>query len=466
MTSSRKSLLAVLVVVALGASGCATVERFNPFKGKEAKEVASEGERISIISADQKLEPAEALKGVDFFLPNAAPIAEWPLPGGTVEQSVENVDAAPNLSIAWRKGVGQGSKGAENVVAPPIAAAGKVFTMDGAAVVTAHDAQSGAEVWKTNIRPGDNKRDREAGGGGLAFSGGKIYVTSGFRVVAELDASTGAVGWRTRTEQPIHGAPNVAGGRVYTVALDNTLLTFDASTGAPGWTYQALSESARILGASSPAISGDTVVASFGSGELVALRTANGNDLWNEALSRASRTSALSEIRDIPGRPVIYQGDVFAVSHSGVFAATDLRTGQARWSLPVVGITSPWAAGDVVYVVSKDGIVVCAARESGQIYWTRDLNAGVKAKASGGGFWSKMPKFGSKKAAKPIWSGPLMANSRLIMVGSSGELVALNAKTGEVQRRMGIGSPALLAPIAAGNTIYVLTDTAQLIALR
>jgi outer membrane protein assembly factor BamB len=466
MTPSRKSFLAVLVVVALGASGCATVSRFNPFKGKEAKEVAAEGERISIISADQKLEPAEALKGVDFFLPNPAPIAEWSAPGGTAEQSVENVDAAPNLSIAWRKGVGQGAKAGEYVTAPPVAAAGKVFTMDGTAVVTAHDAQSGAEVWKTNLRPSDNKRDREAFGGGLAFANGKLYVTSGYRLVAQLDAATGAVGWRTRTEQPIHAAPNVAGGRVYTVALDNTLLTFDANTGAPGWTYQALSESARILAASSPAISGDTLVASFGSGELVALRTSNGNDLWNEALSRASRTSALSEIRDIPGRPVIYQGDVFAVSHSGVFAATDLRTGQARWSLPVVGITSPWAAGDVVYVVSVDGLVICAARESGQIYWVRDLNAGVKVKSSKGGGWFKLPKFGAKKSAKPIWSTPLMANNRLILVGSSGELVALNAKTGEIQRRMSLGEPALLGPIAAGNTIYVLTDTAQLIALR
>lgn len=464
MTPSRKSFLAVLVIVALGASGCATVSRLNPFKGKEAKEVASEGERISIISADQKLEPAEALKGVDFFLPNPTPIAEWPAPGGNAEQSVEHVDAAPNLSIAWRRSVGQGSKAGENVTAPPIAAAGKVFTMDATAVVTAHDAQSGAEVWRTSLRPGDNKRDKEASGGGLAFADGKLYVTSGYRQVVQLDAGTGALGWRTRTDQPIHGAPNVAGGRIYAVALDNTLLTFDTNTGAPGWTYQALSESARILAASSPAISGDTVVASFGSGELVALRTANGNDLWNEALSRASRTSALSEIRDIPGRPVIYQGDVFAVSHSGVFAATDLRTGQARWSLPVVGITSPWAAGDVVYVVSKDGLVVCAARESGQIYWVRDLNAGVTVKKTGGRF--KLPSFGGKKSLKPIWSTPLLANNRLILVGSSGELVSLNAKTGEIQRRMSLGEPAMLGPIAAGNTIYVLTDTAQLIALR
>ncbi len=81
---------------------------------------------------------------------------------------------------------------------------------------------------------------------------------------------------------------------------------------------------------------------------------------------------------------MIYQGDVFAVSHSGVFAATDLRTGQARWSLPVVGITAPWPAGDVVYVVSKAGEVICASRESGQIYWIRDLNEGFKGKKGGG----------------------------------------------------------------------------------
>jgi outer membrane protein assembly factor BamB len=193
----------------------------------------------------------------------------------------------------------------------------------------------------------------------------------------------------------------------------------------------------------------------------VALRTANGNDLWNEALSRASRTSALSEIRDIAGRPVIYNGDVFAVSHSGVFAATDLRTGQSRWTLPVVGITSPLPEGDVVYVVSKAGELICASRESGQIYWMRDLNAGFKGKKKGG-LWG----IGGKAPLKPTWSSPILANNRLILVGSAGQLASVDAKTGVIQRRVDLGASALLAPIAAGNMIYVVTENAQLIALR
>ncbi|THD54166.1 PQQ-like beta-propeller repeat protein [Phenylobacterium sp.] len=461
MTFSRKILPTVLLVVALGVTGCSTVRRINPFHGAAPKETASEGDRISILSEDQKLEPAEALKGVDFALPPVETVAAWPLPGGTPEQSVGNANAAPNLAIAWRKGIGKGTKDGELIIAPPVEAAGKVYTMDAQAEVSAHDAQTGAEIWRINMRPNDNKRDREGFGGGLAFADGKLYVTSGFRLVAQLDAATGRVGWRTRTEQPIHGAPNVFGGRVMTVALDNTLLTFDAATGAPGWTYQALSESARILAASSPAVAGDTVVASFGSGELIALRAANGNDLWNNALSRASRTSALSEIRDIPGRPVIYGGDVFAVSHSGVFAATDLRTGTARWSLPVVGITSPLPAGDVVYVEAVDGKLICAARESGQIYWVHDMNAGYVIKKKGG-LWG----IGAHVIPKAIWTNPILVNNRLIIASSDGVVAAVNAKTGEVEKKVMVGAPVLIGPIVAGNTIYVVTDSGQLIALR
>jgi outer membrane protein assembly factor BamB len=459
--TSRTRQVFLVAAAAAALAGCSTVSRLNPFKGSGPPKEVAEGQRINIVSENEVLAVSESLKGVGFALPAPAPVAEWPLPGGTLEQSVENVAAGANLSVAWRHGIGEETNRAVHITAPPIAAAGKIFTMDAEAGVEAHDARSGAEVWHVNLRPSDNRRDREAFGGGLAFADGKLYVTSGYRFVAAVDAASGKLLWRTRTDEPIHAAPTVADNRVMAVALDNSLLTFDAASGAAGWTYQALSEPARILAASSPAVSGDTVVASFGSGELVALRITNGNDLWDEALSRASPTSSLSEIRDIPGRPVIYRGDVFAVSHSGVFSATDLRTGQARWSLPVVGITTPLPAGDVVYVVTKDGRLVCASRDNGQVFWIRDLNAGFKPHREGG-----FLHIGSHVVPKPIWSSPLLADNRLLLAGTSGELVAVNAKTGEIEKRVKLGAPVLLGPIAAGDTVYVVTDTAQLIALR
>jgi len=458
----RNSLLALLLTASVAVSGCSSISKMNPFnKGDDGPtETAAEGERIAIVAADQTLEVAEALKGADFFLPTPEVNTSWSQAGGSPDQASSHPEAGGSLSVAWKRGFGEGSNRGSHVTAPPVAADGKIFVMDGGAAVSAIDGQTGAVRWKVDLRPG-SRRDKEAFGGGLAFVDGKLYVTSGYRFAAQLDANTGAVLWKTTTEQPLHAAPTISGGRLFVVAVDNTLLTFDTATGAAGWNYQALSEPARILAASSPAVAGDTVVASFGSGELVALRAANGNDLWNEALSRANRNNALSEIRDIAGRPVIYQGDVFAMSHSGVFAATDLRTGQARWSLPVTGITTPWPAGDVVYVVSKAGEVICVARESGQIYWIRDLGEGREKRA--GGFLG----VGKKNfTTRPIWSSPLLASNRVIVAGQTGELVALNAKTGEVEKTINLGSPTLLGPIAANGTIYVVTDEAQLIALR
>lgn len=458
--AARPALVAV-ALVALGA--CSTIgsaiDRVTPFDRESGPQTrAAEGQRISVVAFDQTVSASDALKGADFALPEPRPLTDWPLPGGTPEQSVEHVQAAPNFQIAWRRGVGEGSGRGRQVTAPPVAAGGRVFTMDGEALVVASDAASGAQVWRANLQPREG-RDRSAFGGGLAYADGVLYVASGFRFVAALDAATGAVKWRAPVDAPIHAAPTVAGGRVFVVSTDNVLNAYNAATGAEEWNYQALQEPARILSASTPAVSGDTVVAPFASGELVALRTVNGADLWTEVLSRASRTSALSEIRDIAGRPVIYRGDIFAGSHSGVFSAIDLRTGSRKWNLPIVSITTPWPAGDVVYTVSRGGEVICASRENGQVYWVRDLNEGRERRE--GGFL----RLGDR-IVRPTWSGPVLASNRLVLVSTFGDAVALNPKTGATEKTLNLGAPAFITPIAVNGAIYVVTDEATLVAIR
>ncbi len=180
----------------------------------------------------------------------------------------------------------------------------------------------------------------------------------------------------------------------------------------------------------------------------MALRAANGNEEWTATLSRTSRTNALSEIRDIAGRPVIYNGAVIAGSHSGVFASIDLRSGDPRWTLPVTTITTPWPAGDVVYVVSQAGEVVCVARDNGQVYWITDLNKGLKRK---------------KRA---LYFGPVLANGRLLVVSDKGKLLSLDPRTGAQQTSLNVGASAMIPPIALNGALYLVTDKATLVAIR
>ncbi|HEV2365969.1 MAG TPA: PQQ-binding-like beta-propeller repeat protein [Caulobacteraceae bacterium] len=443
-----------MALAAAVLAGCSTVSKVGsivPFTHRGRKIAENEANRIPVLALNGGLAVSPSLKGQQFYLPPPAPMTDWPVPGGALDNSVENVDAAPAFVVAWRRGIGVGYSRQHFVIAPPIAAGGRIFVMDGEANVSAHDARTGAQIWRTSIKP-RMKRAHTAFGGGLAYADGKLYVSSGFREVVQLDAATGRLGWRTMTDAPIHAAPTVADGRVFVSDVNDQLLAFDTTTGQQDWTYQALSEPARILAASSPAVVNDTVVTSFASGELIAVRAENGNPLWDANLSQANETNALSEIRDIPGRPVVYKNDVYAVSHANVFAATDLRTGTPRWTLPISAITTPWPAGDVVFVIDQTGQVICAAREGGDVYWITDLNAPT----------------GKKKRDKhpAYWSSPVLASSRLITVSSKGEAVALNPETGAVVGRLRLGQGAMVGPIAVDGMVYVVSEQGELIAIR
>ncbi len=440
--------LALLAAGVVGLAGCGTVSKLNVFhKASPNKVKAAEGERIPLIALNQRLEVSDALKGQEFYLPDPLPVPDWQQPGGTPGQWIENLQAGAKFAVAWRHNFGEKSDRERHLTAPPVAADGKIFVMDSEAHVSAWDAATGARLWRDDLAVRTH-RDRVAFGGGLAYAGGKLYVTSGYRFVAAVDAASGKLLWRTNVDAPIHGAPTVMEGRVLAINVDDELQAYNVETGAQDWTYQALTEPARILAASSPAPAGDTAIAAFASGELVAVRAANGAEGWTATLSRTSRTNALSEIRDIAGRPVVFQGAVFAGSHSGVFADIDLRTGTPAWTLPVTSISTPWPAGDVVFIVSQSGQVICAARGTGQVFWITELNKGVKRK---------------KRA---LYSGPVLANGRLLVVSSGGVMLALNPKTGVVQSSLKLGSGALIAPIAMNGTLYVVTDEADLVAIR
>ncbi|CAN5416145.1 PQQ-like beta-propeller repeat protein [soil metagenome] len=474
---NRLLKIALIGGVALSVASCAAQRRMLPFGlgGKEANTaVATEGQRISVLAFEQQLAPSAALAGRDFFIPGPQAATSWPVPGGTIENSIEHVIAAPEFTVAWKRDIGAGSSRTSEVMAPIVADGGKVFVLDGDSTVTAVDATSGEVVWKQNVKP--DERERGSGvlgfnimrgggqvsggfGGGVATGGGKVFVASGYRTMSALDAATGAVLWTVRTDSPLHGAPTLAGARVYVVDVDNQIIAFDTATGQQSWSYRGITEPARIMRASSPAVSGDTVIAPFSSGEVVALRASNGQPVWQQVLSRSSRTSALSEIRDIAGRPVISRGFVYAVSHSGVMQAMDIRSGAPKWSLPVAGVNAPLPAGDVVYVVSKSGELTLVNRDTGAVYWTRDLNDG-RVRQEGGlfGFFDH--------TVRPEWSGPILASNRLVLVNSDGDAVAFDPKTGLQTASIKLGAAAYIAPAAYNGALYVLPDKGVLVSIR
>jgi len=78
-----------------------------------------------------------------------------------------------------------------------------------------------------------------------------------------------------------------------------------------------------------------------------------------------------------------------------------------------------------------------------------------------------LTQYMDEKHRKPIlWAGPVLAGDRLLITGTTGEMLALSPYDGQVMGKINLNAPVRLAPVIANRTIYVLTDTGRLIALR
>lgn len=417
-------------------------------KGEKGKEV---GQRISILTANSKKPKVdEDLKDFTFNLSSSDRNMKWEQVGGNAAHNILQPALGVNIAKEWSSDIGYGLKGDYRHLSSPVVADGKIFTLDAKGKISAFDTARGKRIWKYDTTPQD--RDDPAMGGGLAVDGGKLFVTTGFGEVIALNLSDGSIVWRKSISKPSRAAPTVADGKVYAVTIDNELHALDAQTGESLWRHSGIAESATLMGASSPAVSGDSVVVTYSSGEIYSLRAQNGRAAWSDVLASAAKVGALPAIADIRGLPVIDNGRVFAVSHSGRMAAIDLRTGDRAWDLDIGGTNTPQISGNTVFVLSNDNELFALVRESGRVIWTKALAR-----------YEKPSDFTSDAV---FWFGPVLAGGRLWLTNSLGNLVSFDPENGEQKNEIDVGKPMFVAPIVADNTLFVVTNNGYLIAFR
>src|SRR3546814_919625 len=111
--------------------------------------------------------------------------------------------------------------------------------------------------------------------------------------------------------------------------------------GSTLWESAGTIETSSLLGAATPAIALDTVVAGYSSGELVAMRIENGRPVWQDTLARTGVATSVAMLSDTDASPAIDEGRVFAIGQGGRMAAVELATGQRVWEVNIAGISTP-----------------------------------------------------------------------------------------------------------------------------
>ena len=177
----------------------------------------------------------------------------------------------------------------------------------------------------------------------------------------------------------------------------------------------------------------------------------NGQQLWSDVLSSSGGSGSSTKLSAIKARPVIDRGLVFAMSNQNLLVSIDIRTGRRVWTKPFGGIGNPWVAGNLVYVISSSYELVALSRKTGDIYWVKTLNDFYKTK---------------KQHKNLIWTGPILVSDRLLVANTKGHILSVSPYSGEVLGNIKLSDGLTVPPIAALNTVYFLTEDADLIAYR
>jgi outer membrane protein assembly factor BamB len=437
--AAKAALGAVLMLFALALLGCGDslpkLQDLNPFAEKE---LPLPGKRISVIRQETLQSDAFAASR-PLALPPQQANDSWSQPGGVPSNAPGHLALSSTLRQAWSVSVGTGSSFYGKVTASPIVYGGSVYTLDAAGQVTAVSVSGGSVVWRASTTP-PSEKDQEGYGGGLAADSGRIYAATGFGTMVAFDAKTGRKLWEKALGPPLRSSPTAVAERVFTVTKEGQVYCLSGSDGTELWTFNGMPERASILDNASPAVDKDMVVVPYPTGDLVALRTSNGQPIWQESLARTVMGSSLGALSDV-ARPVLYGGVMYAVGHGGRMIATSEKNGERIWSISLGGIEQPWVAGDAVFVADTSGQLVAVARTDGKIRWAVKLGEGT-------------------------WSGPVLAGNRLWVASSKGRLVAVEPETGRVASTEDIGGSFLIAPVVAGGRLYLLSDSARLYAFN
>lgn len=459
-------VLTALVVTCVMLGGCETIGGWFNSGGRVSK---LKGTRIPVMALNEAVSPDATIKDLPVQLPAPYINKEWPTQGGYASGAMYHLSATGPLKKVWSEDVGESSSSDSRLTASPVFGGGRIYTLDAANRITAFNPQTGDRFWKLTVAPKghrsirniltfgmfgtDNRIDPTKGfGGGIAFDDGKLFVATGFGDLIALDAAKGTELWRINLGVPVFNAPIANGGRVFVASQDNHFHAYAAADGHELWDHQGITESAGILVSTSAAVSGQFVVIPYTSGELYAMRVQNGRPAWSDMLTRTGNTTALSALDDIAARPVIDRDMVFAISHSGVMAAIAIDSGERAWTRDIGGIQTPWVAGDFLYVLNGDGQLLCLTRKEGRVRWMTQL--------------PKVAEVNDPDSDPVTWSGPVLASDRLLLVSSGGKILSVSPYTGKMLGETELPAGASIAPIVVNNTVYVLTDDADLVALK
>lgn len=162
------------------------------------------------------------------------------------------------------------------------------------------------------------------------------------------------------------------GDVVYAFSCSGIVFAFDAMTGDVRWTYNTeVEDGLKASFHGEPVVTDQWLLVASDAGWVYAFELATGNIRWKSMVGPAGVYSDLIRMGS----------QITGSSSRGGFFAVELETGKLSWKIEpdrqgsAMSLSSPVRVGDSVFFADFGSSVSRVAIETGEVDWTRDLDA-------------------------------------------------------------------------------------------
>jgi outer membrane protein assembly factor BamB len=354
-----------------------------------------------------------------------------------VAPPAELVDFSPRLKTSRVWSISAGGGGEDDVLRlglRPAAADGRVYVAGHGGDIGGIELATGRDLWRT-------KTKLPLSGGPAAGEGIIVAGASSGELVA-LDAESGAERWRVPVGGEVLAAPVIAGGLVVVRTVDGRLRALRATDGTEAWVYEQPVPRLTLRGNGSPVISGDMVISGFDNGKVVAVSLATGELLWSATVAPSQGRTEIERLVDIDSPVTVSGQDLFVVGYQGRIAMLARDSGQIWWGRELSSHRGLAVDPDYLYVTTANSTVVALHRRDGTEVWRQE-------------------QLLHRSLTRPALSG------NAVVVGDfDGYVHWLDAASGNLLARVKSGGRITNAPVAAGELLLFQTDSGNVEAWR
>lgn len=284
--------------------------------------------------------------------------------------------------------------------------------------------------WQTNAGVGVARNDVKLL---TAYDNETLFTADATGKVNATAAKSGATLWSTDLNLPISAGPTVGEDKVVVATSNGKVVALDLQGNAV-WISTTSSE---ILAA--PLITNGMVLVHTMDGGLSAFSTVDGRQLWRYShnlpplMLRRSSTPIVANNKIIAG---FANGKIMSMrkQDGAVEWSYDVARGKGRTDLQRMSDISadPVEQNGIIYAVGYQGNLVALRQDNGQILWERDLGS---------------------------FSGFTVADNLLFLAGNTGNIYALDTKSGDTfWLQEDLEGRRLSRPAVMGNYVVIGDD--------